>query len=157
MAVVAQWRPCLGEWRYRARTATLFTHILLVRSTALLVAGECESYCNHAPVRLANLAPFECGGVSLCWCVWVPRVRNESRVWQRVCGVDSTRSRLWSGQDLQTSIFVVICTGSSPLCEHLCTLVPRALKLQDKLPHRSTGNIVMLYTAQNSQFQLLTE
>ena len=31
--------------------------------------------------QVCALAPFECGGVSLCWCVWVP---SAYRVWQRV-------------------------------------------------------------------------
>ena len=41
------------------------------------VAYKFASYL--APV--CALAPFECGGVSLCWCVWVP---SAYRVWQRV-------------------------------------------------------------------------
>ena len=36
---------------------------------------------SHRTWRVCALAPFECGGVSLCWCVWVP---SAYRVWQRV-------------------------------------------------------------------------
>ena len=44
--------------------------------------------------RARALAPFECGGVSLCWCVWEPSAYTECG---NVCG----------SQDLQTHFFVL--------------------------------------------------
>ena len=50
---------------------------------ALFGGGVADSVCLNSlrTWRVCALAPFECDGVSLRWCVWVP---GAYRVWQRV-------------------------------------------------------------------------
>ena len=71
--------PDLRSWTVYKLTFNLF-------SVRLSLSRACQCVTVLSLIKCA-LAPFECRGVSLCWCVWVP---SAYRVWPRVWWPRST-------------------------------------------------------------------